>query len=370
LLASTSATSRTGPSILASSRTRWILAGTAVLVLVVGVGAAFALTTWGGFDRVTVDSTDARDRLNADFPSPDDDGDGLVGEVELEGFDPSIDDGMRTALILGSDGGQDEDGVRADAILLAIDPPDDDPVIVSIPRDLWVHNRCTQTRTRINEGLVGCGDDVSGPELMSVMVEDLARIPIDHYAEVDFDGFVRIVDAVGGVEICTEHPVRDWRAGLDLPGGCVEASGDDALAWARSRRTQELVDGRWRMVPGINALVRDERQQELLLDVADQLSTFSSIGELRAVASGLQDAVVLDDHLNLTRAVALAWEYRSLDTDDVRRMTIPVTDHTTSGGAAVVLPQEDLADLLADELELGDDQLEEADRDDGLDGTD
>ncbi len=339
-------------------------------MLLVGVGSALAWTTWDGFDRVTVDSDDARERLNGDASAdPDDEDvrDDLVREVELDGFDPSVDDGMRTALILGSDGGLDEDGVRADAILLAIDPPDDDPLIASIPRDLWVHNPCTQTRTRINEGLEGCGDDVSGPELMSIMVEDLARIPIDHYAEVDFDGFVRIVDAVGGVEICTDHRVRDPKADLDLPGGCVEASGDDALAWARSRRTQELVGGVWRMKPGMNALVRDERQQELLLDVVDRLSSFSSIGELRAVAAGLQDAVVLDDRLNLTRAVAFAWEYRSLDTDDVRRLSIPVADHTTSAGAAVLLPQADLADLLADELGL------DADGDlgtDELDGTD
>lgn len=328
-------------------------------MLLVGVGSALAWTTWDGFDRVAIDSDDARDRLNGDATSGDDDlRDDLVREVELEGFDPSLDDGLRTALILGSDGGEDEDGVRADAILLAIDPPDDDPLIASIPRDLWVHNPCTQTRTRINEGLEGCGDDVSGPELMSIMVEDLARIPIDHYAEVDFDGFVRIVDAVGGVEICTDHPVRDHRAELDLPGGCVDASGDDALAWARSRRTQELVDGTWRFQPGINALVRDERQQQLLLDVADRLSSFSSIGELRGVAAGLQDAVVLDGSLNLTRAVALAWEYRSVDTDDVRRLSIPVADHTTDAGAAVLLPQADLADLLADELGADADELD------------
>ena len=74
---------------------------------------------------------------------------------------------------------------------------------------------------------------------MTVMVGDVAGIEIDHYAEVDFDGFISVVDTFGGVEICTEAPVRGRRADLDLPGGCIQASGDDALAWARSRRTRE-----------------------------------------------------------------------------------------------------------------------------------
>lgn len=67
---------------------------------------------------------------------------------------------------------------------------------------------------------------------------------------MDFDEFISIVDVFGGVEMCTEHPVHDRRAASDLLGGHVQASGDDALAWARSRRTQDYVDGTWRPKPG------------------------------------------------------------------------------------------------------------------------
>ena len=66
--------------------------------------------------------------------------------------------------------------------------------------------------------------------------------------------------------------------------------------------------------------------------------------------SGLQDAVVLDDGMRLTRGVALAWKYRSIEPDDVRRVTIPVVDHTTSGGAALLRPRPPLAELLTAEL--------------------
>ncbi len=322
--------------------------GAAVLVIA-GAGVAVAQWHLDGFDRVGLDLDTARDRLDAATVQTHD-GPGDVPFHELD-LDVEI-DGLLTTLILGSDAtSPDEGDVRADAILLVVVPPDGtDPVLASIPRDLWVENPCTGEMSRINEGLSGCGDDVSGPELMAIMVEDLAGVRVDHYAEVDFDGFVRIVDAFGGVEICTEHPVRDARAELELPGGCVDASGEDALAWARSRRTQEYVDGRWRMQPGVNALSRDERQQDILLRVADRISSFESAGRLRAVAFGLQDAVVLDDGMSLTRAVALAWKYRSIDPDDVRRVTIPVVDHTTSGGAAVLRPQASLAELLTEEL--------------------
>ena len=335
------------PTIVTSRKARWVLGIVAAcLVVITGVGLGVAWLQFGAFERADFDPSAARDQL-AQYRLEQDGG--VPEETELTG-EIERDDGLLTTLVLGRDAGDDD--ARADAIMLIVVPSDDrEPVIASIPRDLWVENPCTGGMSRINAGLSGCGDDISGPDLMTIMVEDLAGIEIDHYAEVDFDGFIRIVDTFGGVEICTDHPVRDWRAELELPGGCVEAGGDEALAWARSRHTEELVDGSWRVQPGINALVRDERQQELALEVADRISSFDSVGNLRDVATGLQDSVTLDSQMSFLRAVSLAWEHRILDTDEVERITIPVTDYTTSGGAAVVRPQASLKELLAEALE-------------------
>ena len=340
---------------MASRKARWATSIAAACLVVAGAGVAVAYWQFGAFDRVDYDPGAAREQLEqyqlereGALPA------GAELEAERDGDDDfEIDRGdeLLTTLVLGSDA-RDGESARADAIMLVVVPPDDrKPVIASIPRDLWVDNPCTGEKTRINAGLNGCGDDISGPDLMSIMVEDLAGIEIDHYAEVDFDGFIRIVDAFGGVEICTENPVRDWRAGLELPGGCVQASGDDALAWARSRHTQELVDGTWQVQPGMNALVRDERQQELVLEVADRIARFESPGELRSIASGLQGSVTLDSRMSLRQVVGLAWEYRGLDTSDVERITIPVTDYLTSGGAEVVRPEASLKELLAEALD-------------------
>jgi len=327
---------------------------------VAGVGVALAYWQFGAFDRVDYDPGTAREQLEQ--YQLEREGPVTPEEAELDrdrdrererdtDFKVDLGDDLLTTLVLGSDAG-DKGSARADAIMLIVVPPDDrDPVIASIPRDLWVDNPCTGEMTRINAGLNGCGDDISGPELMSIMVEDLAGVEIDHYAEVDFDGFIRIVDAFGGVEICTDNPVRDWRAELELPGGCVQASGDDALAWARSRHTEELVDGNWQIKSGMNALVRDERQQELALEVAGRIASLGSPGELRSVASGLQDSVTFDEQLSMREAVGLAWQYRGLDTSEVERITIPVSDHVTSGGAEVVRPEASLKDLLAEALD-------------------
>jgi len=61
--------------------------------------------------------------------------------------------------------------------------------------------------------------------------------------------------------------------------------------------------------------------------------------------------VTLDSQLSLSRAVSLAWQHRGLDTGEVERITIPVTDYTTSGGAAVVRAQASLKELLAEALD-------------------
>lgn len=101
----------------------------------------------------------------------------------------------------------------------------------------------------------------------------------------------------------------------------------------------------------MNALSRDERQQELALEVAERISRFDSIGGLRSVATGLRDSVRLDSGMSLTRAVALAWAYRSTDTDEVERVSLPVSDYTTSDGAQVVRAEVSLRELLAAALD-------------------
>ena len=246
--------------------------------------------------------------------------------------------------------GTDEGGRRADVIIFVLLPPDSAPVMVSLPRDLWLPNRCTQNMTRINENLRGCGDEVNGPSLLALAVEDFTDIPVDHFALFDFEGFERIIDEMGGVEICVEHAVRDYKSNLDLPAGCTNATGAQALSWVRSRSTQEQVDGRWQRMAGANDLTRNERQQDVILAMVAKAKTFDSVGDLSSKFRSLTRFFTFDDQLGFTQAASLAWSMRDLEADKVIRLELPVTYHTTSGGAAVLLPRVSFGELIAEIL--------------------
>jgi LCP family protein required for cell wall assembly len=247
-------------------------------------------------------------------------------------------------LIVGSDRGDH----RADVIILVLLPTDGStPLMVSLPRDLYLPNRCTQGLTRINANYNGCGPDLNGPTQLAGAVEDFTGIEVDHFALFTFDGFEQIIDAVGGMEICVDNPVRE-QGKMELPAGCTMADGHTTLGWVRSRMTQELVNGHWRSMPGVNDLTRNQRQQDLILTVMARAGEFDSPGELTDFAASLSDAFTLDDRLSLAEAADLAWTHRNLSADDLIRMTIPVQPYTTSAGAMVLLPTASFDEVLAE----------------------
>jgi LCP family protein required for cell wall assembly len=259
---------------------------------------------------------------------------------------PAAEGDYLSMLIIGSD----LSGSLADVIILAVIPADDsDPLLVSLPRDLYLPNRCTGTYTKINANLAGCpADDVNGPTLLALAVQDFTGIEIDHFALFDFEGFENIIDEVGGIEICLDHDVRDRRAELDLPAGCTTATGAQALSWVRSRRTQELVDGRWRTMADVSDITRNQRQQDVLIDMFSRLKSFDSPADLTNTVRSLTDAFTLDDQLGLGDAISLAWNLRDLDLERVVTLEIPVADDRTSGGAAILVPTMSFDQVLAD----------------------
>ncbi|MFA9429069.1 LCP family protein [Egicoccus sp. AB-alg2] len=329
-----------------------VAAGVAI-VAVAAVAVGFRATT-GSLQRVDDDTLAARERLGLVTPAPDtDEADGAGPEPRSSARSAApagtTEDGAATFLVVGNDAGEGRSGRRADVLLLVRLPaPGGRPVLVSLPRDLWVEDLCHGGRQRINAALNGCGEAATGPQLTMLTVEHVTGWRIDHYVEVGFEGFLEVIDAVGGIEICTDHPVRDRHSDLDLPGGCVHASSEQALAWTRSRMTQELVDGRWRTMPGVNDLTRNARQQDVLLQVLGEVAEVRSLGTLRRLASDLGDAVTLGSSLGLDDLLALSGRARDLTDGDVVRGEVPVVSHVTSGGAQVLLPGADLDALFAE----------------------
>jgi len=265
------------------------------------------------------------------------------GEIPFLASPELPDDLFTSYLLVGVEG-----GFRADAIIYLLRPSDGSaPIMVSLPRDLYLRNPCTDRYTRINAGLGGCAGYAGGAELLSLMVQEFTGIEVDRFARVDFGGFKRVIDALGGVEICVENAVRDGKAQLDLPAGCSRVGGDQALAWVRSRHTEELVNGDWRQVPGVSDFTRQRKQQDMLFKIAGRLNSFSSLAAFSDVASSLAGTVALDAGFSFGDAVSLAWKFRGTDASDVKRISISVRDYVTSGGAYVLVPTATFNDSLA-----------------------
>ena len=279
----------------------------------------------------------------------------LAGEFDLSGpFDPyaltpnsfgtPIDDEVFTSYLLV---GADASGFLADVIILALQPEDGaNPIMVSLPRDLFVWNLCERTLTRLNEGLGGCTGVASGSELLAIMVEDYTGIPVDHVARVNFAGFARVVNVMGGVTICVDHPTRDAKSGLNITSaGCRRANGETALAWVRSRQTEQLIRGNWVGVAGSD-FARQTRQQDVLFQLADKASGFSSPVSLTNKLAAVASSVRLDSSWTFGQAVSTAWRYRGISKDSVSRFSIEVQNHRTPRGAAVLLPTASFKDQL------------------------
>ena len=119
----------------------------------------------------------------------------------------------------------------------ASNPSTNQVAVLSFPRDLYV-TVDGGSKARINSAYRR--DD---PSRLQDTIFLNFRVPIDHYIQVDFCAFKRLVDAVGGVKVPFEYPARDPNTGLDVPasgGECFEFDGDHALAYVRSRHYEYL----------------------------------------------------------------------------------------------------------------------------------
>ena len=278
----------------------------------------------------------------------DQEGTPVEGEVEEQllvpnAHSPGLPDEMFNAVVLI---GADASGYLADSIILVLFPEGGSaPALVSIPRDLYLYNFCSDDYRRVNANLGGCTGYANGPELLSLSIEEYTGIEVDHYVRVNFQGFVELVDGLGGIEICFDHPTYDEKAGLDITEPSCRTDGATALAYARSRDATQLVDGEWQRAWSSD-FSRQQHQRELLLKLAGQLRGSSLVTLLSSLQS-LSHTFKLDSGWSLTEAVEWIWRYHALDTSQVAQLRIVAEDHRTPEGAQVLLPSEPFNDVLS-----------------------
>ena len=185
----------------------------------------------------------------------------------------------------------------ADTIMILRLRQDGTASVVSVPRDLLVSIASTDTIAKINSAYNLDSSPQTRAARLIETVENHLDIGLQHFVEVDLDGFRRLVDAVGGVSMCFNRPTRDRTVqdsgdptqggtGFRAGKGWTHLDGDAALAFVRSRRllTQQS-DGQWVRLGVWNDLERNSRQQRFIFEALDQ-----ALGEQPATLGPCKDS--------------------------------------------------------------------------------
>ena len=289
-------------------------------------------------------------------------------EEELLEFNKSerVDGLFNAYLLIGSDKRSEDsslsrgfvEGQRADVIILGlIGIENDKSALISIPRDLLIKNSCTNKIERINASYNSnnCGNSA---ENLAANILNLTGIPVEHFASFSFEGFEKIIDSVGGIELCLEVSQREGYS-FELRKGCQLVSGEISLNWIVSRNTEELVgvkkidkDGNdsseWKKMSGVSDLSRINRQQLVVVNLLNELKNFDSLGELTAFINALEDAFIIDEGLTNSQAANILWSIRGIESKNIQKLTIPTRSYETKQGAQVLISTKKFYDFLVE----------------------
>nr|WP_199829776.1 LCP family protein [Streptomyces sp. MMG1121] len=242
--------------------------------------------------------------------------------------------GSLNILVLGSDsrgskadqklGGGDSSGARSDtAMVVHVDAGRTKATVVSIPRDTLV----TRPSCPLSSGgstavaygsMFNSAYSVGGPVCAVKTVESITGVRMDHFVEIDFSGFARLVDALGGVTVTTDQDIHDDKSHLNLSAGTHRLDGTQALALARTRHG--IGDG--------SDLGRIGLQQKLVKALLEQMAGTSLLTDparLYRVADAVTASLTTDTGLDsLGELTRLGQSLKGLTADRVRTVMMPV----------------------------------------------
>jgi LCP family protein required for cell wall assembly len=181
--------------------------------------------------------------------------------------------------------------------------------LVSLPRDSYV-SIPGRGMNKLNAAFA-----FGGPRLLVKTVEQATGVRIDHYAEIGFGGFVGVVDAVGGVDMCVKERMRDPKAGLNLAPGCQTLDGAQALGYVRTRASARAdLDRVDRQRQFFGALMKKATSPGVLLNPARGVPL-----AMNATSNFLVDE---DDHLHdLAR---MMWAMKGVSGGDGVTTAVPI----------------------------------------------
>lgn len=246
------------------------------------------------------------------------------------------DENGRTNILLVGTGGEGHDGANlTDTIMVAsIDYENKVVPMLSIPRDFYIMDR----QQRINsvydyEVRIQGENHEDGIKTLRDTIEEITDIEIQYYAKVDFNGFVKIVDALGGVDLYVENAIYDpyypkgetiYFETFSIDEGWQTLDGDTALKYARSRKTTSDFD-------------RAKRQQQLLFALKEKalsLEILTDTGKIGDIYNSVDDSIETD--LSLAEIIELGNIAKDFQKEDIYPLV--VNDDPTECGGLVYTP--------------------------------
>ncbi len=261
---------------------------------------------------------------------------------------PEADPTAMNFLVTGADNSTDKScvelqdkgsrsGERSDTIMvIRLDPSTKRSAVLSFPRDLWVKIPGHGTQ-RINGAYRR--DD---PQLLIDTIQSEFGVPIDHFIQIDFCAFQRLVKAVGGVSVPLNYPIRDVATGLAVditaPGTCHRFEGDEALKYVRSRHFEYMdANGKWKQDPSSD-LGRIARQQDFLRRT---LTAALKQGVLKpktisALYASYRDDLVIDTGMTIDKMIEFVGVVKKVDPANIRTYQIEATGKIIQGNDVLI----------------------------------
>ncbi|MFI2431008.1 LCP family protein [Streptomyces sp. NPDC018693] len=245
-----------------------------------------------------------------------------------------LDNGSENILVLGSDtrsgangklgGGTDDGSARSDtAMIIHVYKGHKKASVVSIPRDTLVDRpRCTDpqgvTHAAAHGVMFNSAYSTGGAACAVKTVESLTGIRMDHYLEIDFSGFRKLIDELGGVKITTTRDIDDPDSHLRLKAGTHTLNGEQALGLVRTRHA--VGDG--------SDLGRIQLQQaflKALVDQAGKIGVLTNPKKLYDLADAATKAVTTDSDLGSVHALmSFADGLKDIGSRNMTMITMPV----------------------------------------------
>jgi polyisoprenyl-teichoic acid--peptidoglycan teichoic acid transferase len=249
--------------------------------------------------------------------------------------------GPENFLVLGADSAA-LDQLSDTMWVVRVDPGRKHALVVSFPRDLWVHVAGQQDLAKINVANNG------GPQrVIDTMKADFG-ISINHYVQVDYKSFRGVVDAIGVVPVYLPYPARDDKSGFYSPlAGCKQFTGYDALQFVRSRTLSYYSQPRqtWLAADAVPDIDRIARQQDFVrrLGTLAAAKSRSNPFTANAIVNRVLENLTIDAGLSRSDVLTLVDSFLGVspnDTKHVQFMTIPSAEGPDQGGQSVLFLKE------------------------------